>query len=128
VEGNEEGLDTLLSASSYDLNYATNIANLIYIGTAGATLTGNGGAGSIIGGAGNDTLRDGAQAAVPPSIDTTDYTIGGGNSASAATTLVGGAGNDRYEVSNSEVVIVESSLKGELTRWLAVATTRSRRP
>ena len=111
MEGNEEGFDTLLSATSYDLKSATNISNLIYTGTVGATLTGNGGAGSIIGGAGSDTLRDGAQAVVTPSTDTTD-TISGGNSASGATTLVGGAGSDRYEVSNSEVVIVETATGG----------------
>ena len=111
IEGNEEGLDTLLSASSYNLSNATNIANLIYTGTAGATLTGNGGAGSIIGGSGNDTLRDGGQTVAAPGMDTTD-TVAGGNSASGATTLVGGAGNDRYEVSNSEVVIVEGATGG----------------
>ena len=101
VEGNEEGLDTLLSASSYDLNNATNIANLIYTGTAGATLTGNGGAGSIIGAAGNDTLRDAGEDGMAPSPEM-----------EGPTTLVGGVGNDRYEVSNSEVVIVEAATGG----------------
>jgi Ca2+-binding RTX toxin-like protein len=101
VEGNEEGQDTLMSATSYDLSNATNIANLIYTGTVGATLTGNGGAGSIIGGAGNDTLRDAGEDGMAPA-----------PGMEGSTTLVGGVGNDRYEVSNSEVVIVEATTGG----------------
>ena len=91
------GNDTLRVSTSFDLrdSLVSGIEHLVYLGTAASTLTGNGGAGSIIGGAGADTLRDGGDGTV---------------SELGATTLAGGAGNDRYEVSNSEVVIVESSL------------------
>ena len=100
VQGNEDGYDTLRSATSFDLRNVENVSNLVYTGTAGASLTGNGGAGSIIGGIGSDTLSDGSagQMTLGPGSDT----LGDG-----APTLVGGAGNDRYEISDSDVVIVE---------------------
>ena len=87
VIGNPEGNDTVRVSTSFDLRdeKISSIENLVYTGTAGVSLTGNGGAGSIIGGAGADTLSDGGSG---------DPMIGG-------TTLMGGAGNDRYMVSQS---------------------------
>ena len=79
--------------------------NLIYRGTADATLTGNalnnritGGAGndSIIGGAGNDSISGGA------GNDSIDGGIG-------ADTMIGGAGNDTYTMDNLGDVVIEAA-------------------
>jgi Ca2+-binding RTX toxin-like protein len=87
VIGNLEGIDTVRVSTSFDLRdeKISSVENLVYTGTAGASLTGNGGAGSIIGGAGADTLSDG----------------GSENPMNGGTTLMGGVGNDRYMVSQS---------------------------
>ena len=87
VIGNPEGNDTVRVSTSFDLRNQkiSSIENLVYTGTTGASLTGNGGPGSILGGAGADTLSDG----------------GSEEPMFGATTLIGGAGNDRYMVSQS---------------------------
>jgi uncharacterized delta-60 repeat protein len=84
------GGDTLQSSASYDLHQAENINNLLYTGTLGASLTGNGVTGSIIGGVGADTIEDGGADAT-------------------GITMIGGAGNDLYLVNSASDLIVEAS-------------------
>jgi uncharacterized delta-60 repeat protein len=105
VIGNTLGGDTLQSSTSYDLSQAENINNLLYTGTLGASLTGNGVTGSIIGGAGNDTLGDG--------IDPTGSMSGG------SVTLIGGAGVNTYIVNSINDTIIDSGKGGVLMSSIA---------
>jgi uncharacterized delta-60 repeat protein len=90
VIGNTLGGDTLQALVGYDLRQAENINNLFYTGTLGASLTGNGRAGSIIGGVGNDTLSD------------------GGADPGETVTLVGGAGANTYVVDGTTNRIIDA--------------------
>ncbi len=85
------GIDTVKTAlGTYALS--ANVENLTYTGAAGFTGTGNVLANVITGGGGADTLNDGG--------------VGG------ADTLVGGAGNDTYVVSNAGDSIIENAGEG----------------
>ncbi|HLF95631.1 MAG TPA: tandem-95 repeat protein [Methylococcaceae bacterium] len=89
VETGGGGVDTILStAGVYVLG--ANVENLVYVGTAGASLIGNGLANSITGGIGNDALRGG---------NGNDVLDGGAGNDSllgeiGADLLLGGLGND----------------------------------
>ncbi len=95
VENPNAGIDTVLvGLATYDLSIApaggenrSNIENLVYEGTADATLTGNALANKITGGIGND-LIDGKT----------------GND-----TMIGGAGNDTYVVDSLSDVVTEAA-------------------
>ena len=103
VESNQGGFDTLQSSVSYDLHNAPGINNLIYTGSLGASLTGSGNGGSVVGGSGNDTLSDGV------SMSSSGYSgspIGG---SSDGVTLVGGVGTNVYLVNSSNTVIKDAS-------------------
>jgi Ca2+-binding RTX toxin-like protein len=63
------------------------VSNLVYTGTAGASLAGSSNSDSIVGGSGNDTLSDG----------------GGGSD-----TLVGGAGANTYIVTSTNDLVMDS--------------------
>ncbi len=63
------------------------VSNLVYTGTAGASLAGSSNSDSIVGGGGNDTLSDG----------------GGGSD-----TLVGGAGANTYIVTSTNDLVMDS--------------------
>jgi Ca2+-binding RTX toxin-like protein len=81
------GTDTVLtSLTTYTL--ATNVENLTFTGTGSFTGIGNGSANIITGGAGADTL-------------TAVQNVSGGD------TLIGGAGNDTYNVVNAGDIIME---------------------
>lgn len=90
-----EGTDTVLASEDFNFtNDMSNVENLtanytLSEGhTRGLILTGNTSANIITGGAGNDTLNNGAGAGID--------------------TLIGGAGNDDYYVNNSDAVIDET--------------------
>ncbi|UWM84071.1 RTX toxin [Rhizobium sp. SRDI969] len=96
TEGLNAGTDLIKTALSlYTL--ASNVENLLYMGSASFTGTGNTLANAITGGAGNDTLDGGA-----------------GND-----TLDGGAGNDIYVVDSASDVIKDSAGTDEIRTALA---------
>ena len=81
--------------SNYDLTstQVSGVSNLHYLGTDNAVLSGNTLGGSIIGGAGNDSLADGG---------------------ATQSTLVGGGGSDTYVVSHSNDLIVDAGGAGSV--------------
>jgi uncharacterized delta-60 repeat protein len=91
--GGNDTIKTALTNYSLSSSLVSGVNNLIYTGTAGASLTGNGMTGSVIGGVGADTLSDGGA-------DATDIT------------MIGGAGNDIYQVNSSSDKIVEAPSGG----------------
>jgi Ca2+-binding RTX toxin-like protein len=108
VEAAGEGVDIIrTSLGSYTL--AANVENLSYIGAntvagAGATLTGNNLANSIIAFGGDDSLDGGANDAVSD---------GNGGSSTPSDTLNGGFGNDTYVLRNvNDLVVGESAISG----------------
>ena len=94
TEGADAGIDQVLtSLGSYNLT--ANVENLTYTGATTFNGKGNALANVITGGAGNDTLDDGANA------------LGLG-----VDTLIGGAGNDTYIVANLGDTIIENAIAG----------------
>jgi Ca2+-binding RTX toxin-like protein len=91
IEGVGGGTDTVkTTAFSYTLS--KNVEDLTSVGAGNFTLTGNIGANTITGGAGNDVLDDGG--------------------ADAVDRLIGGAGNDTYIVHNAGDIITETANGG----------------
>jgi len=87
------GTDTVRTTlGSYTLG--ANLENLTFTGAGNFTGTGNGQANTLTGGAGNDTLD------------------GGLNAAGGVDTLVGGAGDDTYIVRNAGDVVIEAANGG----------------
>ena len=92
TENTGEGTDTVQSSIDYTLG--ANVENLVLTGTA-LKGTGNAAGGNkITGNAGDNTLSD------------------GGSGLAAPDTLVGGAGNDTYLVSNASDVVTEAAGAG----------------
>jgi Ca2+-binding RTX toxin-like protein len=135
VEAAGEGRDTyegLLTAINLG-GAATTIENLIYTGTGAATLTGNdlsnvikGGSGAetILGGLGDDTLAGGDGLDRLSGGDGNDWLFGGAIPGLTigrdrvndllADILEGGAGSDRYVVSDTKDTVVELVGEGAL--------------
>ena len=87
------GTDTIQTTlTNLSLTSYTNIENLTFIGTGNFTGTGDTGANTITGGAGNDVLSDGG--------------VGGND------ILIGGAGNDTYIINNAGDAITETATGG----------------
>ena len=102
VELAGEGTDQVRTdATSYTL--PADVEQLVYIGTANFTGTGNNLANLLVGGAGNDVLNGDAGDDLLVGGVGNDILIGG----SGANTLQGGNGDDVYFVSNSGDSIVE---------------------
>jgi Ca2+-binding RTX toxin-like protein len=96
------GIDSVRSAVSFDLGASnvSDIDNLIYNGSAGATLTGNISDNSLISqGAGNDTL----------------IAVGGNNTLDGGqgdNFLIGGSGNDYFIVNTTGDTVIEADSDG----------------
>lgn len=135
VEVADEGTDTLqgLATSLNISRYANTIENLFYSGTGIATLTGNGLANVISGGAGNntvnagsgnDSLYGGAGTDILNGGEGDDLLYGGGLTGltagstrvvdTAVDRLVGGNGNDRYEIDSTLDIVTEAASGGIL--------------
>jgi len=112
-DGKMGGMDSVTSSVNFNLDTsAKNVENLIIIGSTVSTLNGTGndsankivghqGNNSLIGMSGNDTLL-GFQGN-----DTLDGGIG-------VDSLVGGDGSDTYVVTNTEDIIVETTIDGDM--------------
>jgi Ca2+-binding RTX toxin-like protein len=83
--GSTHGVDTIQSSVSF--NAATNVADLVFTGTANVAGTGNSLANVISGNSGADTLTSG----------------------SGVATLVGGAGNDVFVINNTLDIVQDTS-------------------
>ena len=135
VESIGEGTDTFQGTAT-DLSvtaYASTIENLFFTGITGSTLVGNSLANMISGGIGNDTLSGGIGndslfgsngADNLQGGDGDDYLYGGGLGGLSMTAallgdssidqLVGGAGNDRYQIDDTLDTVSELSGGGTL--------------
>ena len=117
VEAAGQGTDTVYATSSYTL--ATNVEDLVLLGTADTdatgnssanVLTGNDGDNVLSGGTGDDTLIGGAG----------KDTLDGG---SGADQMAGGAGSDTYIVGNPGDVVVEDAGGGRDTVQASIGYT-----
>jgi Ca2+-binding RTX toxin-like protein len=91
IESSNQGVDVVRSTVNWSLNNnGGHVENLILLGSANITGTGNALANTITGNAGNNTLNGGTN----------------------ADTLIGGAGNDTYVVDNVGDSVVEDAAAG----------------
>ncbi|HNY64459.1 MAG TPA: calcium-binding protein [Deltaproteobacteria bacterium] len=107
IEGDEEGIDTVISSASHTLNFG--VDHLVLTGAAAAgtgnpldnLITGNAGSNTLTGMAGNDTLDGGA----------------------GADAMTGGEGDDVYLVDDAGDIVTENQGEGSDTVLSSIAFT-----
>jgi Ca2+-binding RTX toxin-like protein len=87
-----QGTDTIYASISFDLANAPNVENLSLTGTEAINATGNGTGNRLTGNSADNIISDGG--------------------ATVAATMIGGAGNDTYNVNNTADLITENENSG----------------
>jgi Ca2+-binding RTX toxin-like protein len=105
IEQANGGLDTIYTTlTSFDLNSAANVENLVFVGNGNFSFIGksSNGPSTVIGGAGADNLQGGNGSDVLEGRGGNDVLAGGNGS----DTLTGGAGNDTLNGGNGDDTFV----------------------